>query len=65
MVPNLPTGPGPTNVVPVLLVHCANCGYMLHINALVAGIVKEADWVAELSRFSAIEDAEQVAETSG
>jgi hypothetical protein len=62
MVPNLtPTGLGTTNVVPVLLVGCANCGYMLHINALAAGLLKEPDLAAELAAFTQTESAEQAA----
>lgn len=65
MVPNLAqTGPVTTNVVPVLLVHCTNCGYMLSINALVAGVIKEPDMHAELARYASLEPAEHVAETS-
>jgi hypothetical protein len=66
MVPNLnPAGPVSTNVVPVLLVSCTNCGYTLQINALVAGILREADWAAELSKYSSAEDVEQPIEASG
>jgi hypothetical protein len=55
MVPNLnPTGPLSANVVPVLLIGCTNCGYTLQINALVAGILKEADWASELSKYSPV-----------
>ncbi|HEV7937852.1 MAG TPA: hypothetical protein VGP18_07495 [Solirubrobacteraceae bacterium] len=56
VVPNLnPLGPGAINVVPVLLVSCTNCGYMLAINALVAGIVQEPDWSEELQRYQPLE----------
>jgi hypothetical protein len=56
-VPNLnPTGPITTNVVPVLLVGCTNCGYTLQINAITAGLLREADWTDELSKYSPIEE---------
>lgn len=62
MVPNLsPLGPGGGNVVPVLLVHCTNCGYMLHINALAAGVLKEPDLEAELSEYGDAKSSEQIA----
>jgi len=65
MVPNLaPTGPGTTNVVPVLLIGCSNCGYMLHINALTAGLLKDTDWSAELAKLTP-EAAEHAIETGG
>jgi hypothetical protein len=64
MVPNInPPGPDGGNVVPMLLIYCTNCGYTLPINALVAGVVQEADWEAELSKYSPA-GAEQVAEAS-
>jgi hypothetical protein len=66
MVPNLnPTGPVSTNVVPMLLISCTSCGYTLHINALVAGILREADWAEELSKYSPAEAVEQPVEASG
>jgi hypothetical protein len=64
MVPNLnPTGPISTNVVPVLLVGCTNCGYTLQINALAAGLLREADWEDELAKYSPVE--EQTIEMGG
>jgi hypothetical protein len=63
MVPNInPPGPDGGNVVPVLLINCTNCGYILAINALVAGLVKGPDWDSELAQYS---EAEPVPETSG
>ncbi len=67
MVPNLnPIGPISTNVVPVLLIGCANCGYTLQVNALVAGVLKGPDWDAELGQYSPAElpEAAQARETS-
>jgi hypothetical protein len=61
MVPNLnPLGPGVTNVVPILLVGCTNCGYTLPINALAAGLLKDEDWSDELSRYSPLQEEQTV-----
>jgi hypothetical protein len=63
MVPNLtPTGPGATNVVPVLLIGCNNCGYMLHVNALAAGLIQGPDWAEELARYASLTPQEQTVE---
>lgn len=62
MVPNLtPIAPDGTNVVPVLLVSCTNCGYLLAINALTAGVIKDRDWSEELERYRPLEPVEPVA----
>lgn len=62
MVPNInPPGPNGGNVVPVLLIHCTNCGYMLTVNAVTAGVLQTADWDAELAKFSG-EESRQVSE---
>lgn len=54
MIPNInPPGPTGGNVVPVLLVSCTNCGYLLTINALMAGVIETADWNEELAKYSA------------
>ena len=63
MVPNInPPGPDGGNVVPVLLIYCTNCGYMLTVNALAAGVVKETDLVAELAQYTDTEEPGQLTE---
>jgi hypothetical protein len=54
-LPRLGMVPNTTNVVPVLLIGCNNCGYLLQINALAAGLLKEADWADELAKYSPLE----------
>ncbi|HEV3319189.1 MAG TPA: hypothetical protein VG053_05565 [Solirubrobacteraceae bacterium] len=62
MVPNAnPPGPTGGNMVPVLLIVCSNCGYLLSINALTAGVVETADWNDELAKYS---ESERVPESS-
>lgn len=58
MIPNLAAlAPGATNVVPVLLVSCTNCGYLLAFNALTADVIKEPNWSEELERYRPLESA--------
>lgn len=66
VVPNInPPGLDGGNIVPVLLIHCTNCGYMLSVNALVAGVVKGPDWDAELAQYGTAEQVEHAPKTSG
>ena len=66
MVPNInPPGPDGGNVVPVLLIYCTNCGYMLPVNALVADVVRGPDWDSDLAQYTDADVVEQPAKTGG